>query len=77
MHPSFGIEFACTSTKWEDVMKGPSQAAVLAHTSKILHYRSLFASAGIARPADAATPAAMEPVSAPADRPAERFASAA
>ena len=77
MHPSFGIEFTCASTKWEDIMKGPSQAAVLAHTSKILHYRSHFAPAGIARPEGAATPAAMEAVSAAADRPAERFASAA
>jgi hypothetical protein len=42
MHPSFGIEFTCPSTKWEDVIKGPSQAAVLAHTHKVLHYRSLF-----------------------------------
>ena len=49
MSPSFGIEFTCASTKWEDVMKGPSQAAVLAHTSKILHYRSLFAAASRAR----------------------------
>jgi hypothetical protein len=77
MHPSFGIEFTCASTKWEDIMKGPSQAAVLAHTSKILHYRSLFAPAGTAHPVGAAAPAAIEPVSPAADRPAERFASAA
>jgi hypothetical protein len=44
MHPSFGIEFTCTSTKWEDVMKGPSREAVLAHSYKVLHYRSLFGS---------------------------------
>ena len=43
MHPSFGIEFTCPSTKWEDVLQGPSQAAVLAHTYKVLHYRTLFA----------------------------------
>ena len=77
MHPSFGIEFTCASTKWEDIMKGPSQAAVLAHTSKILHYRSLFAPAGTAHPVGAAAPAAIEPVAPAADRPAERFASAA
>jgi len=28
--------------KWEDVMKGPSREAVLAHTYKVLHYRELF-----------------------------------
>jgi hypothetical protein len=42
MHPSFGIEYQCSSTKWEDVMKGPSREAVLAHTYKVLHYRELF-----------------------------------
>ena len=42
MHPSFGIEFQCSSMKWEDVMKGPSREAVLAHTYKVLHYRELF-----------------------------------
>ena len=42
MHPSFGIEYHCSSTKWEDVMKGPSREAVLAHTFKVLHYRELF-----------------------------------
>jgi len=42
MHPSFGIEYQCSSTKWEDVMKGPSREAVLAHTFKVLHYRELF-----------------------------------
>jgi hypothetical protein len=77
MHPSFGIEFTCASTKWEDIMKGPSQAAVLAHTSKILHYRLLFAPAGAAHPVGAATLAAIDPVSPAAGRPAERFASAA
>ena len=44
MHPSFGIEFTCSSTKWDDIMKGPSREAVLAHTYKVLHYRSLFGS---------------------------------
>ena len=42
MHPSFGIEYQCSSTKWEDVIKGPSREAVLAHTYKVLHYRELF-----------------------------------
>ena len=42
MHPSFGVEYSCRSTKWEEIMKGPSQAAVLAHTYKVLHYRTLF-----------------------------------
>jgi hypothetical protein len=42
MHPSFGIEYQCPSLKWEDVMKGPSREAVLAHTFKVLHYRELF-----------------------------------
>lgn len=42
MHPSFGIEYQCSSTKWEDVMKGPSREAVLAHTYKVLHYSGLF-----------------------------------
>ena len=49
MHPSFGIEFTCTTTKWEEVMKGPSREAVLAHTYKVLHYRSLFGSGEVAR----------------------------
>ena len=44
MHPSFGIEFTCSSTKWDDIMKGPSREAVLAHSYKVLHYRSLFGS---------------------------------
>lgn len=42
MHPSFGIEYRCSSTKWEDVMKGPTCEAVLSHTYKVLHYRELF-----------------------------------
>ena len=47
MHPSFGIEFVCPSMKWEDVLRGPSQAAVLAHTDKVLNYRSIFGSTGV------------------------------
>ena len=46
MHPSFGIEYRCTSLKWSDVLKGPSREAVLAHTFKVLHYRTLFAAPG-------------------------------
>ena len=49
MHPSFGIEFTCSSTKWDDIMKGPSREAVLAHTYKVLHYRSLFGSGEVAQ----------------------------
>ena len=53
MHPSFGIEFTCSSTKWDDIMKGPSREAVLAHSYKVLHYRSLFGSGeGARRKAD-------------------------
>lgn len=48
MHPSFGIEYNCPSLKWEDVMKGPSREAVLAHTFKVLHYRELFGAQGLA-----------------------------
>src|SRR5215203_4976725 len=48
MHPSFGIEYQCSSLKWEDVMKGPSREAVLAHTFKVLHYRELFGGQGMA-----------------------------
>jgi hypothetical protein len=47
MHPSFGIEYQCPSLKWEDVMKGPSREAVLAHTFKVLHYRELFGAQGL------------------------------
>ena len=47
MHPSFGIEFVCPSMKWEDVLRGPSQSAVLAHTHKVLNYRTIFAPAEI------------------------------
>ena len=49
MHPSFGIEFTCSSTRWDDIMKGPSKEAVLAHSYKVLHYRSLFGSGEVAR----------------------------
>jgi len=48
MHPSFGIEYQCPSLKWEDVMKGPSREAVLAHTFKVLHYRELFGGPSLA-----------------------------
>ena len=47
MHPSFGIEYRCPSLKWEDVMKGPSREAVLAHIYKVLHYRELFGAQGL------------------------------
>jgi hypothetical protein len=53
MHPSFGIEYQCPSLKWEDVMKGPSREAVLAHTFKILHYRELFGANGVTMPGSA------------------------
>ena len=46
MHPSFGIEYKCPSLEWKDLMKGPSRDAVLAHTYKVLHYRSLFDASG-------------------------------
>ena len=46
MHPSFGIEYQCPSLKWEDVMKGPSREAVLAHTFRVLHSRELFGAPG-------------------------------
>jgi hypothetical protein len=46
MHPSFGIEFRCPSFEWNDLMKGPSRQAVLDHTHKFLHYRSLFDTGG-------------------------------
>jgi hypothetical protein len=52
MHPSFGIEYKCPSLEWKDVMKGPSRDAVLAHTYKILHYRSLFDCSGPIRNSD-------------------------
>ena len=46
MHRSFGIEYKCPSVEWKELMKGPSQQAVLAHLRKILHYRSLFTADG-------------------------------
>ena len=52
MHPSFGIEYKCPSLEWKDLMKGPSRDAVLAHTYKILHYRSLFDASGALRNSD-------------------------
>ena len=42
MHPSFGIEITSPPRDWKEMMKGPSRDAVLAHTYKVLHYRSLF-----------------------------------
>jgi hypothetical protein len=42
MHPSFGIEITCPPMEWKEMMNGPSLDAVLAHTYKVLHYRSLF-----------------------------------
>ena len=58
MHPSFGIEFICTSTSWKDVIQGPSQSAVLAHTYKVLHYRSLLETGGVDRRGNSDDPAA-------------------
>ena len=42
----------CPSLEWKDLMKGPSRDAVLAHTYKILHYRSLFDTSGALRNSD-------------------------
>jgi hypothetical protein len=52
MHPSFGIEYRCPSHEWKDLMQGPSREAVLAHTHKILHYRSLFGAGEVPREGD-------------------------
>ena len=60
MHPSFGIEFTCSSTKWDEVMKGPSKEAVLAHSYKVLHYRSLFGSGEATRHKAAILPSRSE-----------------
>jgi hypothetical protein len=60
MHPSFGIEFICSSTKWDDIMKGPSREAVLAHSYKVLHYRSLFGSGEATRRKAAIQPSRSE-----------------
>ena len=49
MHPSFGIEYLCPSFEWGDLMKGPSREAVLAHTYKVLNYRTLFGPRGPGR----------------------------
>jgi hypothetical protein len=46
MHWSFGIETYPTSLRWEDIMKGPSKAAVRAHTNKLAHYNELRVSEG-------------------------------
>jgi hypothetical protein len=60
MHPSFGIEYTCPSTKWEDIMKGPSRTAVMAHTYKILHYRSLSEAGGLSGSQDISIPSPEE-----------------
>ena len=74
MHPSFGIEYQCPSLKWEDVMKGPSREAVLAHTFKVLHYRELFR----AQDATAGDDARRDPEETPAlDHAAKCYAKAA
>jgi hypothetical protein len=39
MHASFGIEFCSNSTRWDDILEGPSTAASLAHVRKILRFR--------------------------------------
>ena len=46
MHPSFGMEYKCPSLEWKELMKGPSQTAVLAHLRKVLHYRCFFNAGG-------------------------------
>ena len=70
MHPSFGIEFTCSSTKWDDIMKGPSREAVLAHTYKVLHYRSLFGSGEATLHKAAIEPSHSEDMPAGEERPA-------
>jgi hypothetical protein len=39
MYTSFGIEFCSNSTRWDDILKGPSTAASLAHVRKILRFK--------------------------------------
>jgi hypothetical protein len=74
MHPSFGIEYQCPSLRWEDVMKGPSREAVLAHTFKVLHYRELFGAQG----ATAGDDARRDPEAVPTlEYAADRYAAAA
>ena len=75
MHPSFGIEYQCPSLKWEDVMKGPSREAVLAHTYKVLHYRELFGPQGAAAGGDARQ--RLEEVVPTLNHAADRYAAAA
>ena len=70
MHPSFGIEFTCSSTKWDDIMKGPSKEAVLAHSYKVLHYRSLFGSGEATPHKVAIQPSRSEDMPAGEERPA-------
>ncbi|MGQ7793200.1 hypothetical protein ACUN0C_12385 [Faunimonas sp. B44] len=43
MHASFGIETASGSTRWADVLRGPSRAEVLAHVRKLANYPALMA----------------------------------
>ena len=76
MHPSFGIEYQCPSLKWEDVMKGPSREAVLAHTFKVLHYRELFGTQGTA-PGDDHARHDLEGAAPTLDHTAHRYATAA
>lgn len=75
MHPSFGIEYRCPSLKWEDVMKGPSREAVLAHTFKVLHYRELFGAQGATAGDD--TRRDPEEETSALDHAADRYAKAA
>jgi hypothetical protein len=76
MHPSFGIEYQCSSTNWEDVMKGPSREAVLAHTYKVLHYRELFGAQKATAQGEDNRRSLEETAPAP-ERGSERYAAAA
>ena len=76
MHPSFGIEYQCPSTRWDDVMKGPSREAVLAHSFKVLHYRTLFEQSGAAPGAEGGR-AASDRTASGSEHGAARYAKAA
>ena len=76
MHPSFGIEYQCTSLKWGDVLKGPSREAVLAHTFKVLHYHSLFGGPGTSM-GSAEIRDNPDPVGPALDQAVDRYAAAA
>jgi hypothetical protein len=76
MHPSFGIEYQCTSLIWGEVMKGPSREAVLAYTFKVLHYRALFDAPG-ATMSSAATGDDPDPVGPILDQAVGSYAAAA